>query len=162
MVRDTLKWIWISIAISVFMYVSIPISVIISVSIYIYTYTYTYTYTYLSLSLSPYLYLYLYLSLSISTLGRWFLFKSLQKTNRKWLPEGRHRNLEGKKRDKKRQIKDYASLHCPPQNQLLNDCLWPKLVSVLLALSSVKAPGFPYVTYEFNLKGNIIIWPVRV
>ena len=26
-----------------------------------------------------------------------------------------------------------------------------------VALSSVKAPGFVYVTYDFNLKGNIII-----
>lgn len=63
----------------------------------------------------------------------------------------------GKERDKKRQKKDCTLLHHPLQNQLISDCLQPKLVCVLLALSSEKAPGFPYVTYEFNLKGNIII-----
>lgn len=72
--------------------------------------------------------------------------------------------VRGKECDKKRQKKkkqNCTSLHHPLQNQLINDCLQPKLVCIPLALSSEKVPSFPYVMYEFNLKGNIIIWPIR-
>lgn len=127
------------------------------------TNSHSYIFMYICIYIWSHICIYVYLSISTSILGPRFSCMGSLKTNRKWLPEGRHRRLGEKnviKRDRKKK-QNCTSLHHPLQNQLINDCLQPKLVCIPLALSSEKVPSFPYVMYEFNLKGNIIIWPIR-